>query len=440
VYIAQDGTYTLGYSGANTATCTGWTTATSISAFPYGSFPISTITWTSGAWNNDAVDERRLVRSNPIAAGADMDSSVVNGVTTLNPATATIPRKAGVVGNAYTYATTAGSSTAYTLATPFTGFTANANGVCVLAKMDETSGATPTLSVNSETARQIWKHNGTSAAGVVASGELIANQIYEFCHNTSLNTSGVWLVNNPGGGGGGGATIAKTAYASLPGTCTSGNLYLFTDSSAAESALCGASNTYSYFRDGFEITLPPTSGSFTAVTTGASGTAAISTANGGLTITAGSNSGNAISNAYMKALANGTTFTLTVALQLSYSNSTYPVFHFGLSNGTGATADQQVFLVGGVDNSGTASGDAVANLTDYGSTTFVSDVDLDVRSGLNWRRIRHAAGTRYYEKSSDGINWTVFYSTTTTTHITPTHYYFRLAGRGAATVVHLKEE
>jgi hypothetical protein len=248
------------------------------------------------------------------------------------------------------------------------------------------------------------------------------------------------LPCNPATVTSGGATISKTAFASLPGTCTSGNLYLFSDSTAAENALCGTSNTYSYFRDGIEITLPPSSGSFTAVTTGASGTAAISTANGGLTITAGSNSGNAVSNAYVKALANGTTFTLTVALQLSFSNSTYPVLHFGLTNGTGATDDEQAWLLGGTDNSGTASGDSVANFTDWGSTSFVSDVDLDIQSGLKWRRIRHASGTRYYEKSSDGINWTVFYSTTTTTHITPTHYYFRLSGRGAATVVHLKEE
>ena len=93
-----------------------------------------------------------------------MDSSVVNGVNTLNPASATIPRKADVVGNTATYATTAGGTTAYTLTTPFTGFTANANGVCVLAKMNATNTGTSTLSVNSETARQIWKHNGTSAA------------------------------------------------------------------------------------------------------------------------------------------------------------------------------------------------------------------------------------------------------------------------------------
>jgi hypothetical protein len=189
-----------------------------------------------------------------------------------------------------------------------------------------------------------------------------------------------------------------------------------------------------------EITLPPPSGNFTAVTTGATGTAGISTANGGLTLYAGSNGANAVSNAYVKSLANGTTFTLTIAVQFSFSNSSYPVLHFGLSDGTGATNDEQAWLLGGTDNSGTAGGDSVANFTDWGSTSFQSSVDFDVQAGLKWRRIRHAAGTRYYEKSSDGINWSVFYSTTTTTYITPTHYYFRLSGNGGATVVHLKEE
>ena len=125
VYIAQDGTYTLGYSGANTATCTGWTTATSISAFPTGSQPIATITWTTAAWNNDAVDLRRFFRPTPIAAGADMDSSVVNGVTTLNPASATIPRKANVQSGALLRAESSTGSDTYTatMSPTLTGYT-----------------------------------------------------------------------------------------------------------------------------------------------------------------------------------------------------------------------------------------------------------------------------------------------------------------------------
>lgn len=221
-YVKPNGTIYAGLPAAFTQaniTSSGVTEETA-SDFPTGVHKIGT--WLAGTtddqWDSTGGDGNggenyiSLRTKSSLLAGTGVTvTENSDGEETIATDTTTIPTKDDVVTNGLRYAVTAGTSTAYTLSTPYALASPNANGVCVLGKMDETSGATPTLSVNSATARAIWKHNGTSAAGAVATGDLIANQIYEFCHNTSLNTSGVWIAI-PGGGGSSGSVATDTIF------------------------------------------------------------------------------------------------------------------------------------------------------------------------------------------------------------------------------------
>ena len=62
------------------------------------------------------------------------------------------------------------------------------------------------------------------------------------------------------GGGGGGSSTAQGTAASIPGTCTTGNLYFTTDS--LYTLRCSATNTWSYFVDGQSVTPPSGSWAF----------------------------------------------------------------------------------------------------------------------------------------------------------------------------------
>lgn len=85
------------------------------------------------------------------------------------------------------YATTAGTSTAYTLAyTP--KLTSLRNGATVRAKIHTASGATPTLAVDGLTAKTIVKP-GNSA---VAAAELAENAVLDFTYDSTLDK---WAVN-----------------------------------------------------------------------------------------------------------------------------------------------------------------------------------------------------------------------------------------------------
>ena len=103
-------------------------------------------------------------------------------------------------------------------------------------------------------------HSFTVAVGdlvdiqAVFTGTIVATPTFVFATQAGVAVVGPTGPTGPTGGGGG-SSVASTAFASLPGTCTSGSLYLFTDA-AYTSALCGASNTYQYFT-GYGLATPP---------------------------------------------------------------------------------------------------------------------------------------------------------------------------------------
>lgn len=94
-YMSGDGTFTLGHSTAATLTCTGWTVATGVSAFPADALPLYTASFAANAWNTAGVTPfRRMVGRDAYAAGDGLISSnsSTTGITTLQVDAAQIPR------------------------------------------------------------------------------------------------------------------------------------------------------------------------------------------------------------------------------------------------------------------------------------------------------------------------------------------------------------
>jgi hypothetical protein len=85
---------------------------------------------------------------------------------------------------------TAGSSTAYTLTTNQV-FTALTDGIMVVARMDETSGATPTLNVDGLGAKSIAGVYGTE----IGTGGLRAGGVYTFVYDS---TDDKWIAHGAG--------------------------------------------------------------------------------------------------------------------------------------------------------------------------------------------------------------------------------------------------
>jgi hypothetical protein len=85
---------------------------------------------------------------------------------------------------------TAGSSTVYTLTTNQV-FTALTDGIFVVARMDETSGATPTLNVDGLGAKSIAGVYGTA----IGTGGLRAGAVYTFVYDS---TDDKWIAHGGG--------------------------------------------------------------------------------------------------------------------------------------------------------------------------------------------------------------------------------------------------
>jgi hypothetical protein len=107
---------------------------------------------------------------------------------------------------------TAGSSTVYTLTTNQV-FTALTDGIAVTARMDETSGAAPTLNVDGLGAKSIASVYGTA----IPTGYLLGGGVYTFVYDS---TDDKWIVHGypgiiPVANGGTGSTTAAAARTAL---------------------------------------------------------------------------------------------------------------------------------------------------------------------------------------------------------------------------------
>lgn len=191
-----------------------------------------------------------------------------------------------------------------------------------------------------------------------------------------LAGSGILVSSNADGsktvsatGGGGGATVAKTTFASLPGTCTTGNLYLFTNSLYTH-ALCEASNTYAYFADGKEIGTRITEmGSWSNA--GTAGT--VDETNGYTTLTAiGDGSG---ANWFRYTTAPSAPFTRTFVIRPFLATRNYSSIYVGFRQGSGANAGR-VHVLRISYASGVVSNIFHMATSRYNGGTYVSDDQL----------------------------------------------------------------
>lgn len=85
IYVDSAGSLTFGHNGATTLTCSGCTTATSISAFPTSSIPIASALYSSGVWvSTGIIDYRTVVSRSILAAGTGISvTEEASGVQTI---------------------------------------------------------------------------------------------------------------------------------------------------------------------------------------------------------------------------------------------------------------------------------------------------------------------------------------------------------------------
>jgi len=172
------------------------------------------------------------------------------------------------------YCVTSTSTTAYVCAlTPSATSDIHTSGAQIRIKMHASNtGSGPTINIDGQGAKPIYKRNGTSVSSAIATGELLINQTYVLTYTSSV-ASGAWETDIGGGGGGapafsavtagtntaalvmgsGGTWRANSADAtapnksgtSAPGTCTVGDTYLKTDATATQVMYaCTATNTW----------------------------------------------------------------------------------------------------------------------------------------------------------------------------------------------------
>jgi hypothetical protein len=161
---------------------------------------MSVFSWSQTAANNDDADSTVNWRE------GQSPGSVNNSARAMMAALAKFRDDAA--GNLVT----AGTSTAYTLTTNQV-FTALTDGIAVTARMDETSGATPTLNVDSLGAKSIASIYGTA----IPTGYLLGGGVYTFVYDS---TDDKWLVHGypgiiPVANGGTGSTTAAAARTAL---------------------------------------------------------------------------------------------------------------------------------------------------------------------------------------------------------------------------------
>ncbi len=119
-----------------------------------------------------------------------------------------------------------------------------------------------------------------------------------------------------GSGGGGGGSLSG-AFASLPGTCSVGDLYFTTDSIYTV-ARCTTTNVWSWFLDGYQVTPPAATGTWVN-----QNSATVSAVNGGIYIADPAATPDAENYKAYVYPAPGATFTLTAILHPNLINANF---------------------------------------------------------------------------------------------------------------------
>jgi len=287
-----------------------------------------------------------------------------------------------------------------------------------------TTGTALQLQIDSTGAKNVLAADGST---VLTTTECGAGRVLLLEYN---GTHFRMLAGGVSSGGSSGPLITQGTYASLPATCTTNDVYYYTNAVFTH-ARCSAANTWSNFYHGKLVMLPPAvaSGWTTQTTNNGGGTYTFTDTQGSVRLT--STTGTA--SKYIRSLPATPDFTVSVCA-LTSIGETNSSFYIGLSDGTSNTAWQQTMYADHGSGNVTlrwqnwkfwAYDAGAATLADFQNPEHIC------------YQVKQLSGTRTYSTSLDGTNWFERYSTTSTTFITPTHYWIAIKGAGDAIVYHI---
>jgi len=309
-------------------------------------------------------------------------------------------------------------------------------GTCTVGQVYMDTDATTGQRVYACEASNTWTLQGDGGGGVANSFETIAvsgqsNVVADNSTDTVTYVAGsnMTITTNAGtdtvtfaSSGGGGGSITQGTYASLPGTCTTGDLYILEDSFYGP-VRCSATNTWSFFRNGKLVTLPGTVGSWTAVNAGSDLTASDAT---GAVIAKIDRNATLNWRGYFKTVP-ATPYTIEFEMTLlgmSRNSSLYGAYFYDgtklMSIEILAQAGTNTLRIGKITNV-TTDGTPLLSIANFFPvvSTGGAYVARDV-----FFRLGNNGSTLSFEVSFDRVYWLTIASEAVGTFITPTHYGF----------------
>jgi len=234
---------------------------------------------------------------------------------------------------------------------------------------------------------------------------------------------------HPVSGAGGGVNITQGSYLSLPGTCTTNDVYFTTDSYYSHFR-CSATNTWTPFLGGFIAALPGVVSGWTGVNTGANWTA--TDLNGAVQLQITNNA--SLNWRLLTKSQPSTPYTLTFIWgfyqQLNNSEDTGVYFYDGTKlMGLEFLSQASTFTIRVekiTDVTHDASTAASKALYNSGNLPMVHSPmgTLAALGPLLYARIANSGTTLTFSYSLDNITWTSLFSESVGTFITPTKYGF----------------
>lgn len=339
------------------------------------------------------------ISGNAGTATALQTARAINGVSFDGTAAITVTAAAGTLsGSTLASGVTASSLTSFgsspTLTTPTIASLANANH----NHTNSAGGGQLSISAFSST-------TGSGAIVGATSPTLTTPTISKLANLTSNG-----FVKTSGGDGtlsvdtSTYATTAQGAFASLPGSCTTGALYAFTDSPYTF-ARCSATDTWSYWFGGGMATLPSACNAWVN-----QGTATLDTTKGGQNIIAVTTAGSYNMRVRTCGSAPATPYTVSAAFTAVQPTGNYPAF--GLAWRQSSDGKLVVFGI---------QGDNTWQLWRMDSPTAWSAYENNLGSQpvhwstVVWLRIKDDGTNRTYYYSNDGQHWTQIPVTVTRT-------------------------
>lgn len=258
VYIAKDGTPTLGYSGTNTTGCTGWTPEQSVVGYPDDALQIGTFTWAAGAWSSTVLDHRVALKRDVYEFSNGIECTTTLGVTSC---VAEVPIATAQAGTPWTINDSTSSTTNYA-GCPATVVSAYAAGQWFWFKPANTNTGSSQIDICTLGNKTIQKLVSGTLTNL-ASGDMDSDAYHLITYN------GTVFIKSPlEGSSGGGITPATRSILSSRPTCDgsiSGQLwYPDSGNGIGLSSHCNGTAWQDYFAN-VPITRPTNAASWTQV-------------------------------------------------------------------------------------------------------------------------------------------------------------------------------